>query len=60
MMDRVLGLVLAHGSTATDSLTSRFEPERLEMTIGPINANNGLYMQSIMNIPALRLRADGV
>ena len=56
----------AQGWTATGSLTRRAKPERLArpgkmgMTASAINANNGLYMQTIMNIPAVRLCADRV
>ena len=66
VVDRVIGPVLAQGSTATGSLTSKVKPERLDqpgkmgMTTGTINANNGLCMQSMYEIPALRLCADNV
>ena len=53
VVDQVPGPVLAHGSTATGSLTSRVKPERLTrpskigMTTSTIIAKNGLYMQSM-------------
>ena len=53
VVDRVLGPVLAQGSTATGSLAHRVKPERLaspgnmEMTTGTIIAKDGLYMQSM-------------
>ena len=51
VVDRVLSPVLAHGSTATGSLTHRVKPERLArlgkmgMTTSTITAKKGLYMQ---------------
>ena len=52
VVDRVLSPVLAQGSTAMGSLTSRVKPERLVrhqmgMTTGTTNANNGLSMRSM-------------
>ena len=50
VVDRVLGPVLAQGSTSTGSLTSRVKPERLArpgkmgMTTSTIIAKKGLYM----------------
>ena len=50
VVDRVLGPVLAQGSTATGSLTHRVKPEMLAqldkmgMTTSTIIAKNGLYM----------------
>ena len=62
----VLGPVLAHELTATSSLTRKVKPGKLDqakkmgITTGTINANNGLYIQSVLNIPAVRLCADRV
>ena len=59
VVDRVLGPVLAQGSTATGSLTRRVKPERLArpgkmgMTTSTIIAKKGLYMN-------IRLCADRV
>ena len=53
VMDRVLGPVLAHRSTATGSLTSRVKPERLArpgkkgMTTSAIIAINSLSTESM-------------
>ena len=64
--DRVLGPVLAKGSTATGSLTRRVKPERLArldkrgMTTRTIIAKNGLYMQSTYKYTSRCLCADRV
>ena len=53
VVDRVLGPVLAQGSTAMGSLTRRVKTKRLArpgkmgMTTCAIIAKNGLYMQSM-------------
>ena len=66
MVDRVLGQVLAQGSTATGSLTRRVKPKRLArlgkmgMTTGTRIAKNDLYMQSMYEYTSSRLCADRV
>ena len=63
VVDRVLGLVLAQGSTATGSLTRRVKPERLarlgkmEMTTSTVIAK---IAYTCKEIPAVRLCVDRV
>ena len=63
MVDRVLGPVLAQGSTATGSLTRRVNPEKLTwpgkigMTTSTIITKNG---KACMSIPPVRLSAARV
>ena len=65
MVDRVLGPMLAQGSTAAGSLTRRAKPERVArpgkkgMTTSTIIAKNGLYMQNMYEYTS-SLRADRV
>ena len=66
MVDRVLGPVLAQGSTAMGSLTRRVKPERLarpgkmRMTTSTTIAKRAYTRKACMNIPAVRLCADRV
>ena len=61
VVDQVPGPVLAHGSTATGSLTSRVKPERLTrpskigMTTSTIIAKNGKACMSIPQYVCLLL-----
>ena len=60
VVDRVLGLVLAHGSTATGSLTCRVKPERPARPDKMRMTKMAYTCKACMNIPAVRLCADKV